>query len=698
MPQRDRPTKETSHKKGGGGKSNRGGHNLGRALVKQQFNQARVGEYGGETVLETERGKHKLRSVTDCGDLEELMSTAALAGTDFTARRGEVVVLASGVVHEPAAASAAQPEELDLPVPRRPAWVAGQSAEALDQDERAAFLEWRRGLATLEEGDGMMLTPFEKNLEVWRQLWRVLERSQLVVQIVDARNPLLFRCIDLERYVAELCQVKEKRSLLLVNKADLLTPEQRTRWADYFNKHRIPFLFFSAVVAQTVLDGDGVSDIARHAAPPTAPPGGDGDGGDGDAGDGDGDGDAVADDAPPAAASSSTAAATAAAAADDDDEGSEEESEDEDEDAALARMVAGKRFDGGGLLPAAGDDDDEEEEEEGEGGDEGEAAEGDAAGAAAAAAAELAASAAAVEAVRTAAGALPATHVHSREDLLAVLMRLCPELKGSQVGPGGERFVVGLVGYPNVGKSSTVNVLVAQKKTSVSATPGKTKHFQTLRVPDVPALLLCDCPGLVFPTVAGSKAQMLCDGILPADQMRDCMPPIRRLYALLGPPAFFHAYGVRLRTDAEREDDADAPEPARELLMAHAIARGYMTTTKGSPDVSRSARILIKDFINAKLLYCTPPPDGADDGTELDAAAAAAAAARHPPRRQPRAPTAQRYLEQMREDFEKQETSAMGRAGAAAPSAGVANNPPNFRPTGQPLVADRVVARGPRVQ
>ena len=204
-----------------------------------------------------------------------------------------------------------------------------------------------------------------------------------------------------------------------------------------------------------------------------------------------------------------------------------------------------------------------------------------------------------MEAVRTAAGALPSTHVHSREDLLAVLMRLCPELKGSQVGPGGERFVVGLVGYPNVGKSSTVNVLVAQKKTSVSATPGKTKHFQTLRVPDVPSLLLCDCPGLVFPTVAGSKAQMLCDGILPADQMRDCMPPIRRLYALLGPPAFFHAYGVRLRTDAEREDDADAPEPARELLMAHAIARGYMTTTKGSPDVSRSARILIKDFINA---------------------------------------------------------------------------------------------------
>jgi len=39
-------------------------------------------------------------------------------------------------------------------------------------------------------------------------------------------------------------------------------------------------------------------------------------------------------------------------------------------------------------------------------------------------------------------------------------------------------FSVGLVGYPNVGKSSTINTLMSEKKTSVSSTPGKTKHFQ----------------------------------------------------------------------------------------------------------------------------------------------------------------------------------------------------------------------------
>lgn len=48
--------------------------------------------------------------------------------------------------------------------------------------------------------------------------------------------------------------------------------------------------------------------------------------------------------------------------------------------------------------------------------------------------------------------------------------------KGRKVQEG--RSVVGLVGYPNVGKSSTINSLLTYKKVSVSATPGKTKHFQ----------------------------------------------------------------------------------------------------------------------------------------------------------------------------------------------------------------------------
>jgi large subunit GTPase 1 len=91
------------------------------------------------------------------------------------------------------------------------------------------------GVYRLQEQDQFLLTPFERNLEVWRQLWRVLERSHLVVQILDARNPLRFRCEDLEAYVhdvegpeGELGTGKNKRRcLLLINKADLLTATQR---------------------------------------------------------------------------------------------------------------------------------------------------------------------------------------------------------------------------------------------------------------------------------------------------------------------------------------------------------------------------------------------------------------------------------------------------------------------------------------
>jgi large subunit GTPase 1 len=90
-------------------------------------------------------------------------------------------------------------------------------------------------LYRLQEQENFLLTPFERNLEVWRQLWRVLERSHLVVQIVDARNPLRFRCEDLESYVKDVEGTEgewgtgkgKRRSLLLINKADLLTEQQR---------------------------------------------------------------------------------------------------------------------------------------------------------------------------------------------------------------------------------------------------------------------------------------------------------------------------------------------------------------------------------------------------------------------------------------------------------------------------------------
>ena len=48
--------------------------------------------------------------------------------------------------------------------------------------------------------------------------------------------------------------------------------------------------------------------------------------------------------------------------------------------------------------------------------------------------------------------------------------------------------------------------------------------IQTLYVSD--DVILCDCPGLVFPNFVNTKADMICNGILPIDQMRDHIPPV----------------------------------------------------------------------------------------------------------------------------------------------------------------------------
>lgn len=144
----------------------------------------------------------------------------------------------------------------ELKVPRRPSWDATTTAEELNRKEKESFLEWRRDIARyarcdhvyesalliaseltlcghwtvvanrLEESSAdLEVTPFEKNLEVWRQLWHVRERSDVMVQVVDARNPLFYRSNDLDVYARE--GDVPRRTLLVINKSDFLDERQR---------------------------------------------------------------------------------------------------------------------------------------------------------------------------------------------------------------------------------------------------------------------------------------------------------------------------------------------------------------------------------------------------------------------------------------------------------------------------------------
>lgn len=219
----------------------------------------------------------KMRSVTEQGALDEFLATAELAGTDFTAEKMNNVKIIHTDQKNPYLLSATEERAIlgkhkqhrnRLTVPRRPHWDASTTREELDLREREALVSWRRGLAELQENNDLLMTPFERNIEVWRQLWRVIERSDLIVQIVDARNPLLFRSEDLESYVKAVDPKKE--NLLLINKADMMTVKQRKAWGKHLREAGIAYKFFSAQLAKELIEAREDSDYESEDEEPSS--------------------------------------------------------------------------------------------------------------------------------------------------------------------------------------------------------------------------------------------------------------------------------------------------------------------------------------------------------------------------------------------------------------------------------------------
>ncbi|ONK67285.1 uncharacterized protein A4U43_C06F18550 [Asparagus officinalis] len=207
-----------------GGSKNKS-QGLGRALIRHHNQQVQQSKERSKSLRQQSR---VLESITDVTDIDAVLERAEEADRLYSADNPAPNLLIN--LDSDGGTSADERRRLQreeealhagsLRVPRRPPWNARMSLEELDTNERREFLVWRRNLAKLEENENLVLTPFEKNLDIWRQLWRVLERSDLLVMVVDARDPLFYRCPDLEAYAREIDE--HKKTLLLVNKADLL--------------------------------------------------------------------------------------------------------------------------------------------------------------------------------------------------------------------------------------------------------------------------------------------------------------------------------------------------------------------------------------------------------------------------------------------------------------------------------------------
>ena len=66
----------------------------------------------------------------------------------------------------------------------------------------------------------------------YREFKKVVELADVVIQVLDARDPLACRCPDVERYIRQTNP--NKRIILLLNKMDLVPREVGESWLKYF--------------------------------------------------------------------------------------------------------------------------------------------------------------------------------------------------------------------------------------------------------------------------------------------------------------------------------------------------------------------------------------------------------------------------------------------------------------------------------
>lgn len=82
---------------------------------------------------------------------------------------------------------------------------------------------------------------------------------------------------------------------------------------------------------------------------------------------------------------------------------------------------------------------------------------------------------------------------------------------------------VGVVGFPNVGKSSLINSLKRTRVASVGATPGVTKAMQEIHLDKHVKLL--DCPGIVFAAAGDNEASATLRNCTKIEKLADPVTP-----------------------------------------------------------------------------------------------------------------------------------------------------------------------------
>lgn len=99
---------------------------------------------------------------------------------------------------------------------------------------------------------------------------------------------------------------------------------------------------------------------------------------------------------------------------------------------------------------------------------------------------------------------------------------------------------------------------------------------------------------------------------MPIDHLKDYFSPIQLLISRVPRYQFEVLYSILL-PKSNKEDEINTLQfTAHDLLTTVAFIKGFMSS-KGVPDCSRSARLILKDVISGKLKWVASPPDFSQD-------------------------------------------------------------------------------------